>query len=254
MTAAPKRLRPGAARANVAGMTEQAFERPRMDGVRAKGARAVRPRDAATLIVLRRDGPKPRVLMGRRHGGHDFMPDKWVFPGGRIDASDFRAPVAAELRPEVAERLFLAAPPKRARALALAAIRETFEETGLLLARPGHHRPIAGPWRQFVAQNALPDLSALDFIARAVTPPMVPKRFDARFFMAEADRLISLERQPDCGELAEIAWLELEEALALDLPTVTGFVLREIPQKLQDPSRPLPYLRMRRGQRTMSGL
>ncbi|HUZ14165.1 MAG TPA: NUDIX hydrolase [Caulobacteraceae bacterium] len=235
-------------------MTEQAFERPRMDGVRAKGARAVRPRDAATLIVLRRDGPKPRVLMGRRHGGHDFMPDKWVFPGGRIDASDFRAPVAAELRPEVAERLFLAAPPKRARALALAAIRETFEETGLLLARPGHHRPIAGPWRQFVAQNALPDLSALDFIARAVTPPMVPKRFDARFFMAEADRLISLERQPDCGELAEIAWLELEEALALDLPTVTGFVLREIPQKLQDPSRPLPYLRMRRGQRTMSGL
>src|SRR5271170_8366073 len=97
--------------------------------------RAVRPRDAATLIVLRRDGPKPRVLMGRRHGGHDFMPDKWVFPGGRIDPSDFRAPVASELRPNVAARLNKTAPPKRARALALAAIRETFEECGLLLGK-----------------------------------------------------------------------------------------------------------------------
>jgi 8-oxo-dGTP pyrophosphatase MutT (NUDIX family) len=115
-------------------MTEQVFERPRMDGTRAKGTKAVRPRDAATLIVLRHDGPKPRVLMGRRHGGHNFMPDKWVFPGGRIDPSDFRPPVASELRPDVAERLATTAPPKRARALALSAIRETFEETGLVLA------------------------------------------------------------------------------------------------------------------------
>ena len=234
-------------------MTEQAFERrPRMDGVRAKGTRAVRPRDAATLIVLRRDGPKPRVLMGRRHGGHDFMPDKWVFPGGRIDKSDFRAPVASELRHDVAEKLATTAPPKRARALGLAAIRETFEETGLLLARPGHPRPIAGPWRQFLEHGALPDLAALDFIARAVTPPMVPKRFDARFFMADAERLVSLERQADCGELAEIAWVELEEALALDLPTVTSFVLREIPLRLADPHRPFPYLRQRRGLRGMT--
>ena len=222
-----------------------------MDGIRAKGTKAVRPRDAATLIVLRRDGPKPRVLMGRRHGGHNFMPDKWVFPGGRIDPSDFRAPVATELRPEVAERLATTAPPKRARALALSAVRETFEETGLLLAKPANPRPGAGPWRPFLEQGALPDLAALDFIARAVTPPMVPKRFDARFFMADAENLISLERQPDCGELAEIAWVELDEALALDLPTVTSFVLREVPLRLADPGRPFPYLRVRRGQRGM---
>jgi len=234
-------------------MTEQAFERRTdLPENRIKGKRAVRPRDAATLIVLRRDGPKPRVLMGRRHGGHDFMPDKWVFPGGRIDPSDFRAPVAAELRPEVAERLSTTAPPKRARALALAAIRETFEETGLLLGRPAEPRPVAGPWRTFLEQQALPDLSALDFIARAVTPPMVPKRFDARFFMADAERLISLDRQADCGELAEIAWVDLEEALALDLPTVTSFVLREIPLRLADPQRAFPYLRMRRGHRGMA--
>jgi 8-oxo-dGTP pyrophosphatase MutT (NUDIX family) len=239
-------------------MAEQAFKpnphQPHPDTPRMpprKGP-AVRPRDAATLIVLRRDGPTPRVLMGRRHGGHSFMPDKWVFPGGRIDPSDFRAPVATELRPDVAEKLATTAPPKRARALALSAIRETFEETGLLLAKPGAHRPIAGPWRLFVEQNALPDLAALDFIARAVTPPMVPKRFDARFFMADAEHLISLDRQADCGELDEIAWFGLEEALSLDLPAVTDMVLREIPKRLLDPSRPFPYLRMRRGQRGMS--
>jgi 8-oxo-dGTP pyrophosphatase MutT (NUDIX family) len=234
-------------------MAEQAFE-PHPDTPRMppRTGRAVRPRDAATLIVLRRDGPKPRVLMGRRHGGHSFMPDKWVFPGGRIDPSDFRAPVASELRPEVAHLLSTSAPPRRARALALSAIRETFEETGLLLAKPGSYRPIAGPWRLFLEQGALPDLGALSYIARAVTPPMVPKRYDARFFMADAEHLISLDRQADCGELDEIAWFDLEEALALDLPTVTDFVLREIPLKLADPHRPFPYLRMRRGQRTMT--
>jgi 8-oxo-dGTP pyrophosphatase MutT (NUDIX family) len=237
-------------------MAEQAFEphpdTPRLPP-RQKGKRAVRPRDAATLIVLRRDGPQPRVLMGRRHGGHDFMPDKWVFPGGRIDPSDFRAPVAAELRPEVARKLNTTGPARRARALALSAIRETFEETGLLLGKPGRHgRPVTGPWREFVEHGALPDLSALDFIARAVTPPMVPKRYDARFFIADAEALISLERQPDCGELDEIAWFELEQALALDLPTVTEIVLKEIPQHLADPSRPFPDLRMRRGQRAMT--
>ena len=234
-------------------MAERAFEpHPDTPRMAPRTGRAVRPRDAATLIVLRRDGPKPRVLMGRRHGGHSFMPDKWVFPGGRIDPADFRAPVASELRPEVAEKLATSASPKRGRALALSAIRETFEETGLLLARPGKHRPIAGPWRPFLEQGALPDLAALQYIARAVTPPMVPKRYDARFFMADAENLISLERQPDCGELDEIAWFELEKALALDLPTVTEMVLREIPLRMADPHRPFPYLRMRRGQRGMT--
>ena len=155
--------------------------------------------------------------MGRRHGGHDFMPEKWVFPGGRIDRADFRAPFGSDLRPEVAARLAKTAPPPRARALALAAVRETFEEAGLLLATSAPSRPAAGPWREFLANGALPDLSALDFIARAVTPPAAPKRFDARFFMADAERLLSLTPLADCGELEEIAWVALGDALALDL-------------------------------------
>jgi len=232
-------------------MNEQVFKpggRPDTP-MRPEGTRAVRPRHAATLILVRRDGPKPRVLMGRRHGGHDFMPDKWVFPGGRIDRSDFRAPHGTELKPDVAARLRQGAPQARARALAMAAIRETFEEAGLLLAKPAPARSAAGPWREFLAHGALPDLEALDYIARAVTPPMSKKRFDARFFLAEAERLVSLERQPDCGELDEIAWVELDDALKLDLPSVTRFVLRETPERLADPHRPVPYLRFQRGDR-----
>ena len=228
---------------------------PRVDGaMRDKGAKLARPRDAATLIIVRRDRAKPRLLMGRRHGGHDFMPDKWVFPGGRIDPSDFRAPAGAEMRPEVAARLQKTAAPRRARALALTAVRETFEEAGLLLARAAPPQHASGPWREFLAIGAGPDLSALDFIARAITPPYRPKRFDARFFMADAEALLSLERRPDCGELDEIAWVELDEALGLDLPNITRFVIQELGQRLDDPGRPAPFMRFLRGARQLAYL
>jgi 8-oxo-dGTP pyrophosphatase MutT (NUDIX family) len=237
-------------------MSQQSFD-PKSDLPayrRPAGARAVKPRHAATLIILRRERRKISVLMGRRHGGHDFMPDKWVFPGGRIDRSDYKAPFAEDLRPEVAGELAVHAPRNLGRALALTAIRETFEEAGLLLAKKAPVRPGAGPWREFLAQGALPDLSGMSFIARAITPPMSPKRFDARFFMAEATSLLSMERQADCGELDEIAWVELDAALELDLPTVTRFVLREIPHRLADPGRQVPYLRMARGGRSFGDL
>ena len=205
--------------------------------------RAVRPRDAATLIVLRRDGGKPRLLMGRRNKGHSFMPGMWVFPGGRIDRSDYRAPHVGELPGETRRRLGIGATPVKAHALALAAIRETFEETGLMIGKPAPARPAAGPWREFLGQGAVADLSSLQMVARAVTPPQLPKRFDARFLMAPAEALISLDRQPDCGELDEIAWVDMEEALALELPGVTRFVVKEIAQRLENPERPALYMR-----------
>jgi 8-oxo-dGTP pyrophosphatase MutT (NUDIX family) len=234
-------------------MSEQAFDDlgAGETGRRPGTVRAVRPRHAATLILVRREEPEPRVLMGRRHGGHDFMPDKWVFPGGRIDPSDYRAPSASELRPSVAARLEKTGPARRGRALAMAAIRETFEEAGLLLARPAPSRSAAGPWRDFLSRGAMADLEAVDFVARAVTPPNSPKRFDARFFLADAARLLSFDRAADCGELDEIAWVSLTDALKLDLPSVTRFVLRELPLRLADPSRPAPSLRFARGRQEL---
>jgi len=230
---------------------------PRQDGaVRDKG-KLVRPRHAATLIIVRRDGSKPRLLMGRRAGGHAFMPSKWVFPGGRVDRGDFTAPSASELTPDTQQKLELTArhaSPQLPRALALAAVRETFEEAGLLLARPAPTRPGAGAWREFLRAGALPDLAALRFVARAITPPYRPRRFDARFFMAEADALLSLDRRPDCGELDEIAWVDLDETLALDLPNITRFVMREVAQRLETPDRPVPFMRFANGRRALAHL
>lgn len=229
-------------------MTEAVLARRPPEGpIRKDGARAVRPRDAATLLIVRRDGPKPQVLMGKRHGGHSFMPNAWVFPGGRVDRADFRAPHATELRPEVAATFHAHRKGPRGRALALAAIRETFEEAGLLLARPAEPRPAVGPWREFVGQGALPDLGALEIVARAITPPAVAKRFDTWFLMASAEHLLSLERQPDCGELEEIAWVEFDEALGLNLPTITRTVVKEVALRLDEPNRPQPFARFRRG-------
>ncbi len=214
---------------------------------RIPGAPAVRPKNAATVMIIRRDAKKPRVLMGRRHGGHSFMPDRWVFPGGRIDRADYRAPSATDLKPDVAAVFDAHLPAGRGRALALAAIRETWEEAGLLLAKAASARPASGPWREFVAQGALADLDALEVIARAITPPMVGKRFDTWFLLADAERLMSLDRQPDCGELEEIAWVDFDEAQALPLPSVTRMMLKEAVLRMDDPSRPKPYLRFSAG-------
>jgi len=210
---------------------------------RAAGQRAVRPKNAATMILIRRDGPEPRVLLGRRNSRHNFMPGMWVFPGGRLDRADHRVAAASDLRPDVQAVFDAHLRPGLGRALALAAVRETWEEAGLLMARPAPPRPAAGPWREFLGQGAQPDIAALDIVARAITPPTIAKRFDTWFLMAEADRLMSLERQADCGELDQIVWTGFDEALDLKLPNVTRFVLGEARARLSDRDRPRLFLK-----------
>lgn len=212
------------------------------------GAR-MRPKDAATLIVVR-DG---KVLMGRRAQGHVFMAAKWVFPGGRIDRSDFRAASTGAFDARSAARLTVGCPPHRARALALAAIRETFEETGLIVGRPASPAAVAGPWREYRAAGALPDLSALTYVARAITPPGRARRFDARFFMADGSALLSRDIDGS-GELDEIAWFPWKEAESLDLPAITRFIIGEIGKRLNDPDRPAPFVKFVRGQHQIEAM
>jgi 8-oxo-dGTP pyrophosphatase MutT (NUDIX family) len=197
-----------------------------------------RPRDAATLILVRRDGCAPRILMGRRSGGHDFMPDKWVFPGGRIDRADYRAPALRELAPDVAGALAASVRLKRqdgarlARALALTAVRETHEETGLVIGR--------------IDSGLLQaDLAGLSYVARAITPPARHKRFDARFMMADAEHLASLE-PTDSRELGEVAWFTLDDCRGLDLPTVTRAVLDVVQRRLAGEAMAFPFWRWSR--------
>jgi 8-oxo-dGTP pyrophosphatase MutT (NUDIX family) len=210
----------------------------------------LRPKDAATLVLVRREGDAPRVLMGQRHGNMAFMANKYVFPGGRLDAADMRIPVASELRPEVAARAAHGASPARARGLALAAIRETFEETGILLGERAEKLPRtrAPAWKKFFAHKIMPRLDTLEMIARAITPPNRTRRFDARFFMADASAIAHQLEGAETEELLTPAWLTLEEARALDLPSITRSVLDEVEARLGgDVNRPAPFYRFTRG-------
>ncbi|MGO8798949.1 MAG: NUDIX hydrolase [Roseiarcus sp.] len=203
---------------------------------RAGHAPSARPRDAATLILLDRSGGATRVLLGRRHAGHKFMPGKFVFPGGRVEPGDRRMSVAGPLDGIVEQKLMAQTKrpsPSLARALALAAIRETFEETGLALGVTAYGAPPdapAGAWARFAAAGVFPALDGLDFIARAITPPRRPRRFDTRFFVADA--ALIAHRAPGVvhpdAELVELVWTPLDEAERLDMPTITRVVLAEL--------------------------
>lgn len=216
----------------------------------------IRPRDAATLILIDRSEPTPKVLLGKRHDRHKFMPGKFVFPGGAIDASDKLMPVARGLDGAAERHLlqrFHKGSPTRARALALAAIRETCEETGLVLGTRAEasHIP-SGPWTSFAQHKVLPDLGAIHFVGRAITPPGRPRRFDARFFTMDAAAVahrIDGITGPD-AELTELVWMPLKDAKALDMPAVTGVMLDELDQRIAEGLRhdlPVPFYRMVRG-------
>jgi 8-oxo-dGTP pyrophosphatase MutT (NUDIX family) len=224
---------------------------------RASTAPAPRPRDAATLILIDRAGAVPKVLLGKRHGGHVFMPDKFVFPGGRVEPHDRHVPVVGDLDCHVEEKLMrhVSRPSRdKARALAVAAIREVFEETGLLVGRKVENAqrvPADGPVDPFAAAGVRPDLSQLHLIARAITPPGRPRRFDARFFAADAQLIVHKVDgvvHPE-AELVELTWLPIEAARKLDIPPVTKRVLSELEARVAlgfGHDLPVPFYRVLR--------
>ena len=214
----------------------------------------LKPRDAATLILVDRSDAEPKVLLGKRHAGLKFMAGKFVFPGGRMEPGDRKMPVASDLDPNAGARLMRGVQRPslaKARALALAAIRETFEETGLLLGTKVETVPAVpqGPWEAFAAANVLPDLAQLHFIVRAITPPRRPRRFDARFFAVDASAIahrVDGKVGPD-SELVELVWLPISEAKKHDLPTITQVALDELQSRVArgfGHDLPSPFYRM----------
>jgi 8-oxo-dGTP pyrophosphatase MutT (NUDIX family) len=193
----------------------------------------MRPRDAATLVIIR-DGTE--VLLGVRNARHVFMPHRYVFPGGRVDAGDARVPAPRSLAPHVEERLLQSVAPPRARALAMAAVRETFEETGLVLGTPVQ-RPLksaSAHWQPFYAQGVVPALDKLDYFARAITPPGMVRRFDARFFIVDARHMSG--RLRGNGELGDLRWVALDETKKLPLAPITDLVLELLAHLLSTPA------------------
>ncbi|MGC6471714.1 MAG: NUDIX hydrolase [Parvibaculales bacterium] len=203
----------------------------------------IRPVDAATLVIIDSNRKKPRVLMGKRSAKHKFMPNKFVFPGGRVDPCDtrlktqdtLRAPVMRRLRQKTSTRMT----DNRLRGMALAAVRETFEETGLIIGSSGTGALSSSnpEWAAFLAQGAVPSIRNLDFVGRAITPTLRPRRFDTRFFCVEASELFNDPKKlGGTGELLELHWLTFDEAKKKDLPSITHYVLLELEKRLQVPT------------------
>lgn len=220
-------------------------------------AAAIRPVDAAALVLVDRSKRTPRILLGRRNPSLKFMPGKFVFPGGRVDPQDRRIPVYGTLDTE-SERRLLARVTRpgttRARALALAAIREIFEETGLLLGTREAGAPEGLPesWQAFARAGVFPNLEGLTFVARAITPPHLPRRFDTRFFLADASEVAHREDGvvgPD-AELVETAWLTFDEAKQAEVPAITRAIIEEVEARLKAGNRPwlpVPFYFAQRG-------
>lgn len=211
----------------------------------------LRPRDASSLILIDRSKPVYRVLVGKRARAHAFMPDMYVFPGGRRDASDSRLPVAVPLRQEVLDRLTLRTPARfshaTARGLATAAARELEEEVSLSL-NPGGQ---SGKFQ--------PDLSKLRFVARAITPPGRTRRFDTRFFACFTDEIDADTDSPKVSnELIDLTWLPINDCEQVPLPLITNIILSDLHTALQtNPelpfSAPVPFY-LTRGNRFLKDM
>ncbi|GFE50325.1 DNA mismatch repair protein MutT [Roseobacter cerasinus] len=188
-------------------------------------------RDAATVIILRDRETIPRVLMGQRGAKAAFMPNKFVFPGGAVDTGDHAVPLASPLPTPCAERLREETPTDLSQALTAAAIRELWEETGLVLGTPGAWPGTIPPdWTEFAETGYQPSAAPLQFVFRALTPPGRPRRFDARFFLVEATDIMGdlddFSRASD--ELSHLQWVKLRDARSFDMPFITEVVLSEI--------------------------
>lgn len=204
-------------------------------------------RNAASVIVLRDRFTAPRVLMGQRGAQAAFMPMKFVFPGGAVDPGDEEVPRLASISEGCANRLAQDSDVSP-HALAMAAIRELWEETGQILGQTGPWPGTpAADWAAFADRGFVPDPRPLQFVFRAITPPGRPRRFDARFFLIDAETLAS---DPDdfsaaSEELSHLHWVALEETRKIDLPFITEVILAEVAARAQDldPPESVPFFR-----------
>jgi len=206
------------------------------DKERAKRAalkRASRPRIASTIVLTHGPKDNPRILMGQRSSKHDFMPSVYVFPGGRVDRGDSYVDYAGDLSPRTETIMEAAFSPRKARAVVLASVRETYEETSLLLGETGSTtRNINHPsWDAFRKANLKPTLDGIEVFGRAITPPHRHKRFDAWFFVKHL-ATPTLPIIEDSAELLNVGWFTFDEIWKLELQRATQMMLKVLQQYL----------------------
>lgn len=215
-------------------------------------ARPPRPQDAATLLIYRAGPHGLEVVMGRRSDKARFRPGVYVFPGGRLEAADRRITPLTPLTPAVLPKLGAGASPLAAQALALAAVRETFEESGLIVGAPGDAGPSSHPsWEAFRARGYAPALHTLVYLGRAITPSVQPIRFHARFFAVDAQHAHG-ELGGD-SELLDLRWVPFVDVPQLEVMPVTLLMIESLNRYLAAPdTHRTAFLRFQYGQRTIS--
>jgi 8-oxo-dGTP pyrophosphatase MutT (NUDIX family) len=216
----------------------------------AKKPIKLKPKDAAALVLIDDSGPAPRVLLGKRRADLKFMPGQFVFPGGRRETGDGRVPIASYLSENDSRLIAAGCGPRgtasRAKALAIAALREFYEETGFVIGKASAYTP---DWPDFAANGLAPDIGAICYLARAITPPGRTRRFDTRFFITKYSA-VALEVPPPDAEFSEIRWATFAETRDLDLPEITRTILEVVSKRLNsDPyligTHAIPEFRMR---------
>lgn len=219
--------------------------------------RPVRPRDSASLIIIDSSDSDPRFLLGKRHEKHKFMPGKYVFPGGKTESCDRDVTPARDIESACLHRLQAGfggrGTQAKARALALSAAREAFEEAGILIARSGRCQSRFMEWRPFAERSLAPDLQPLRYVARAITPPQYPRRFDTRFFATFRDHVTETEMlQHEDNEMLDFAFVTHAQTAAMELPGITRMILKAVVDRLAvdpelNPRHPVPTFLTRRG-------
>jgi 8-oxo-dGTP pyrophosphatase MutT (NUDIX family) len=198
-------------------------------------SKVVKPVDAAGLVLIRAGAKgEPEILLGRRNRKAGFLPDIYVVPGGRVDTAD-HAPSGFKETPNPAVSAALLSGGSRRPALAFprAALRETHEETGLLVGSSG--KPLDSPvepiWRAYGTAGLAPDFGAIDFICRAITPVTSHRRYNTRFFLADGSKAVGSVNSN--GELEDLAWRPIPALSNLNIVDVTEYVLKEALRRWQ---------------------
>ena len=197
-------------------------------------------RNAATVIVVRNKHDNPSVLMGQRGVNAAFMPSKFVFPGGAVDDQDLSIDIKKSINEVCKNRLLKENENGPWNALVAAAIRELFEETGQIIGVEQEWLEPPSSWRGFAKTGYVPDASHMSFVFRAITPPGRLRRFDARFFLIQAEELRTNldDFSMASDELSHLQWIPLTDTKNFDLPLITQVVLAEIAGNLVNSGSP----------------
>lgn len=187
-------------------------------------------RDAASVILVRDRVTRPKILMGQRSRTAAFMPGVYVFPGGAVDDGDARVPLSQRLNATCEARLREGGGDPLVSGLQAAAIREVSEETGLLLGQPGTWTDDApAGWETFHKNDCRPCAHGFRFVFRAITPVGPPRRFDARFFLVDADVAVHGGDPDDFSgatdELSNLHWVPLDDVDSLRIAFITTLAL-----------------------------